>query len=110
MKKDLDIIDAYAPQSKRAKEDKAKFYEKLTQLIKKAPKRNNLLMAGDMNAKIINTTNEIEKNIAGPNYFNPPIVLDKMAEDTKNNRQRLFNFCANTGMKLVSINAECREV
>ena len=50
--RNVTVVNAYAPTNLATDDDKDQFYEQLQAVINKAPKRDLLILLGDMNAKI----------------------------------------------------------
>ena len=54
----ITLMNIYAPQSGRPKEEKPQFYQELRLLIKHIPKKGQFLLIGDWNAKLQEPDNE----------------------------------------------------
>ena len=65
MQKTVDIISAYAPHAERPVEEKIDFYQKLQKLADERPRNNELIIMGDMNARMIQAEDEEEEKVIG---------------------------------------------
>ena len=63
MKRKIKLIAAYAPTTKIKQTQIDRFYQDLTNAINKSAKRDVLIIAGDMNAKVGSAEDRSNKNL-----------------------------------------------
>ena len=66
----------------------------------KIPSKNNKIILGDMNAKVLEAENEMEKTVMGKYTLKGTDEVADMREDVKDNRDRLIEFCISNELKL----------
>ena len=79
----MDVIQCYAPCNTAEDEEKEQFYERLGTIIEKLPRRNMLIVMGDVNA-MIGDCNEGYEEIMGKEGLG----------EMNNNGERFVDFCA----------------
>ena len=65
MQKKLDIIIAYGKQADKSEKEKDSFYKQLEEMIKNTLKKNSLMIAGDLNAKVGAAVSDAERGVIG---------------------------------------------
>ena len=90
----ISLMNIYAPQSGRPKEEKEQFYQELRSLIKNIPKQGPFLLIGDWNAKLQEPDNEEEAQWIGGHKFDKGASTTwTQAEGTEENREALLDLC-----------------
>ena len=88
------LMNIYAPQSGRPKEEKEQFYQELRSLIKNIPNKWPFLLIGDWNAKLQEPDNEEEAQWIGGHTFDKGASTTwTQAEGTEENREALLDLC-----------------
>lgn len=89
----LHIVAAHAPTSPHDTTDKELFYKDLeSKILRKIPKHEMLILGGDMNAKIIELSEE-EEDIFGRHYLRAPEgKIETTSPKTLENRRLFLNF------------------
>ncbi|XP_053332008.1 craniofacial development protein 2-like [Clarias gariepinus] len=86
----LTFIQAYAPTEDTADADKVSFYDDLTTELRRTPRHDLVILAGDFNAQI-GPERQTFEHVIGPHGS---------AAATKDNGMRLMTFCATHGMAI----------
>ena len=102
----LDIIATYAPPAESnnkatAKEAKQEYYDDLDRCVKETPRNHVIIVMGDMNASLIEATNDKEKRVIGGHALKGSSEVSELKEDTtRDNRDRLIEFCLSNELSL----------
>ena len=91
---DVNIVQIYAPTSMAAQKEIDRFYGSLNETMRKIPKRELVLIIGDFNAKVGDTTadNSLRE------------VIGKYGLGTRNERgELLIEFCADNNLYIANI-------
>lgn len=91
--KRMDIIIVYAHTAVKDDKDKDEFYEQLQKIIEDAPKKNTLIISGDLNAKAMRPQSDLETNVIGKHAVYHPDSEKGMNTGTIDNRERLIKRC-----------------
>ena len=103
MQKTIDIISAYAPHAERPVEEKAEFYQQLQKLTDERPRGNDLIIMGDMNARMIQAEDEEEADVIGKATIRGNIeTVNDLSANTEATRSKMISFCLYNGMKLTN--------
>jgi hypothetical protein len=92
----LYVVSAYAPTDCSSESLKDEFYSQLNDLLRKAPRSDIVVLAGDLNARVGRLSLE-EAQLGGPHG------LDSHRND---NVERLLSVCMDHGLFLASLNFE----
>ena len=88
------ILNIYAPQSGRTKEEKDAFHQELRNIIKKIPKKGPYLIIGDWNAKVQEADTEEEQQWIGEHTFCKGTETTwQQTEGVEENREALLEHC-----------------
>jgi exonuclease III len=95
----LYVVSAYAPTDCSSESLKDEFYSQLNDLLRKAPRSDIVVLAGDLNARV-GRLNLEEAQLGGPHG------LDSHRND---NGERLLSVCMDNGLFLASLNFRHRK-
>ena len=98
----MDIIIANGQQANKTEAEKDEFYKQLQTMIEDTPKKNAMIIAGDMNAKALRPTSDLEEKVMGKYTIYTQNKEKNMAPDTRDNRERLIKLCLENGLKLMN--------
>ena len=90
----LTIFVAHAPHEKSPQEAKDEFYEDLTDAVKNVPPHPVVAVLGDFNARIGKSSHQQYPQVISQHLY---------YQATKDNGNRLVNFCASTQYRKVQL-------
>ena len=94
----VDIIVAYGPQAEKSPEEKDEFYDNLQKAIKATPKSHTLIIAGDLNAKLMKPNSDLEKTVKGKEAIYHEECERGMGNGARDNREMLIKLCLENGL------------
>ena len=101
MNKMTDLISAYAPHAEKTEDEKVAFYEDLQKLVDDRPNGNEILILGDLNARMIKAEDDQESTVFGKaTVKGRSATVEGMSAATESNRNHLIRFCLRNGLQL----------